>query len=382
MTGTMISEDHQTLIQAVRDYARGELLAHDREWDRTETSCCELLDQYAEMGLLGLRVPEEDGGLGLPMLPYAHILRELSYASPSVAVMVSVHSMVCDIIMMYAAEGVRRKLLHQLGSRGNLSAFAISEPDAGSDPTMVRTRAEKVPGGWKLTGPKMWVTNGVTGNWFAVLARTDKSGTHKDLSMLLMDATAPGVERTQIHGKLGIRASETAEMSLDGVFVPEENMLGAPGDGMRVALSALDGGRIGIASQAVGIGQACLDEMVNYSKQRVQFQQPICDFQAIQWMIADSAVELDGAQLLIDRAAVLKEEDQPFTKEASMAKLFASEAANRIAYRAVQVHGGSGYCHDFRVEQLYRDARITTIYEGTSEIQRYVIARSLLKEPD
>ena len=378
--GTTTSEDHRILVDGVRDYARGELLARDREWDKTESSCCELLDQYAEMGLLGLRVPEEDGGLECPMVPYAHIIRELAYASPAVAVTISVHTMVCEIIRLYAAEGVRRKLLSQLGSPGNLSAFAISEPDAGSDPSSCRTRAEQVDGGWRLTGPKMWVTNGVSGRWFVVLARTGKTGTHKDLSMLLMDTQQEGIERTQIHGKMGIRASETAEMGLESVFVSEENLLGEPGDGMKIALSALDGGRIGIASQAIGIAQACVDEMVSYAKERQQFGQPIASFQAIQWMIADSATELAAAQLLTDRAAELKEAGGPFTQEASMAKLYATEAANRIAYRAVQVHGGSGYCNDFRVEQLYRDARITTIYEGTSEIQRIVIARELLND--
>ena len=375
---TTISDDHRMLIEGVRDYAHGELLERDRQWDRTETSCCELLDQFAEMGLLGLRVPEEDGGVACPMVPYAHIIRELAYASPSVAVTISVHSMVCEIIRMYAAERVRDQLLSQLATTGNLSAFAISEPDAGSDPSSVRTRAEKVAGGWRLNGPKMWVTNGVCGRWFVVLARTGKTGKSKDLSMLLMDTQQDGVERTVIHGKMGIRGSETAEMGLDNVFVPEENLLGEQGDGMRIALSALDGGRIGIASQALGISQACLDQMVDYSKERIQFKQPICKFQAIQWMIADSATEIAAAQLLVDQAATLKQAQRPFTKEASMAKLFAGEAANRIAYRAVQVHGGSGYCNDFRVEQLYRDARVTTIYEGTSEIQRYVIARSLL----
>ena len=192
---------------------------------------------------------------------------------------------------------MRDKLLSQLATTGNLSAFAISEPDAGSDPTMVRTRAEKVAGGYRITGPKMWVTNGVSGRWFVVLARTGNSGNHKDLSMLLMDANQEGVERTHIRGKMGIRASETAEMGLDGVFVPEENLLGEHGDGMKIALSALDGGRVSIASQAVGIAQACLDEMVSYSKERIQFKQPISRFQAIQWMIADTATEIAASQL-------------------------------------------------------------------------------------
>lgn len=373
------SEDHQLLIDGVRDYARGELIERDRQWDRRESSCCELLAQYQEMGLLGLRVPEEDGGLAVPMVPYAAIVRELAYAAPSVSVTISVHSMVCEIIKMYAHPEVRRALLRQLATGGELSAFAISEPDAGSDPASARTRAERVDGGYRLTGPKMWVTNGLTGRWFVVLARTGNSGTSKELSMFLLDTQQDGIERTKITGKMGIRGSETAEMALTNVFVPEDHLLGGEGDGMKIALSALDGGRIGIASQALGISVACRDEMVNYAMERVQFQQPIANFQAIQWMIADSATEIDASQLLIDRAAALKEAGAAFTQEASMAKLFASEAANRIAYRAVQVHGGSGFVNDFRVEQLYRDARITTIYEGTSEIQRYVIARNVLR---
>jgi alkylation response protein AidB-like acyl-CoA dehydrogenase len=377
---SVISEDYRILIDNVRDYARGELLPKDRQWDRNESSCCEMLPQLGEMGLLGLRVPESDGGLACPMAPYGHILRELAYASPSVAVMISVHSMVCEIIKMYAAPEVRSRLLSQLASPGNLAAFAISEADAGSDPASARTRAERVEGGWRLNGSKMWVTNGINGRWFVVLARTGDTGSSKDLSMLLLDTEQPGVARTKILGKMGIRGSETAEMGLDNVFVPADSLLGNPGDGLKIALSALDGGRIGIASQAIGIAQACIDEMVSYARQRRQFNQPIANFQAIQWMIADSATELAAAELLADQAAELKESGQPFTREASMAKLFASEAANRIAYRAVQVHGGSGFCNDFRVEQLYRDARITTIYEGTSEIQRVVIARGMLRE--
>ncbi len=376
----VLSEEHRLLVEAVRTYARAELIALDREWDRTETSCCTQLAHFYDMGLMGLRVPEEDGGLACPMLPYAAIIRELAYASPSVSTTISVHNMVAEAIRNFAAEPIRRQTLRALATPGNLSAFAISEPNAGSDPASARVRAKKVEDGWKLTGEKMWVSNGITGRWFIVLARTGDTGTAKDLSMLLMDAEQGGVERREIHGKMGIRGSETAEMSLDGVFVPENHLLGRPGDGLKIALSALDGGRIGIASQAVGIAQACVDQMVQYAKQREQFGRPIADFQAIQWMIADSATELAASQCLIDRAAQLKDEGKPYTQEASMAKLFATEAANRIAYRAVQVHGGYGYCHEFRVEQLYRDARITTIYEGTSEIQRYVIARTLLRE--
>ena len=373
-----LSEDHQLLIEAVRDFARSELLEKDRQWDADEASCCTELAPLAEMGLLGLRIPESAGGMGCPAVVYGRIIRELAWASPSVAVTVSVHNMVAEILEAYGSEPVRREILPKLAEPDNLAAFAISEPNAGSDPASARTKAEPAEGGWILTGTKMWVTNGVTGRWFAVLARCPDGGGDEELTMFLVDATCPQVSRRPIHGKMGIRGSETAEMALDGLFVPAERMLGQIGDGLKVALSALDGGRIGIANQAIGIGQACLDQMLSYSTQREQFGQKIAGFQAIQWMIADSYVELQAAGLLADRAAWLKDAGRPFTHEASMAKLFASEAANRIAYRAVQVHGGYGFVHEFRVEQLYRDARITTIYEGTSEIQRLVIARRLL----
>jgi alkylation response protein AidB-like acyl-CoA dehydrogenase len=377
---TTLSEDHRILVEGVREFARGELLERDRQWDEAETSCCEVLDQLYEMGLMGLRAPEEYGGLACPMLPYAHILRELAYASPSIAVTVSVHSMVTEAIKMFAEEAVREELLPKLASPGGLSAFAISEPDAGSDPGSSTTRAEETAGGWKLHGTKFWVTNGMTGRWFIVLVRIGHAEHDRDLSMVVLDAEQDGVVRRPIHGKLGIRGSETGEMALDGAFVPKAHRLGDVGDGLKIALSALDGGRIGIASQAIGIAQACIDMMSVYAKERRQFKQPIANFQAIQWMIADSQVDLEAAQLLVDRAAVLKDSSRRFTREASMAKLFASEAANRIADRAVQIHGGTGFVHECRAEQLFRDARITTIYEGTSEIQRHVIAREVLRD--
>ncbi len=371
------AEDHADLIAAVREYARRELIELDRKWDRQEQSCCTHLEELAAMGLLGLRVPEDDGGLDCPATAYAGIIRELAYASPSVAVTIAVHSMVCEILFTFAQPEVRSQLQSRLAQPGNLSAFAISEPNAGSDPSSAKTRAEKIAGGWKLHGAKMWVTNGITGRWFVVLARTGAGP--KDLSMFLMDAEQPEVKRNLIHGKMGIRGSETAEMSLEGVFVRDDHLLGGLGDGLKIALSALAGGRIGIAAQALGIATACLDLMATYAQQREQFNQPIAMFQALQWMIADSQVEIAAAEQLIARAAALKDAARPYVREASMAKLYASEAANRIAYRAVQSHGGYGFVHEFRVEQLYRDARITSIYEGTSEIQRYVIARDLLR---
>ncbi len=378
--GITLSEDHQMMVDAVRNFARAELTSRDVEWDHTETSCCTELDQLYDMGLMGLRVPEEFGGLNVPTVCYAHIIRELAYASPSVAVTIAVHSMVCEIVNQFATEEAKREILPRLAEPGNLSAFAISEPNSGSDPASARTRARKIDDGYQLNGTKMWVTNGITGRWFVVLARLNDGDNSNALSMFLMDAQQVGVDRNIIHGKMGIRGSETAEMSLEDVFIPEQNLLGEPGWGLRIALSALDGGRIGIASQAVGIACACIDLMVGYAKERVQFEEPIANFQAIQWMIADSQTEMMASQQLIDQAAWLKDQGRSYTQAASMAKLYAAEAANRIAYRGVQVHGGYGYSNEFRIEQFYRDARITSIYEGTSEIQRVVIARNLLRE--
>jgi alkylation response protein AidB-like acyl-CoA dehydrogenase len=400
----LVSQDHQMLVDAVRQFARAELIQRDREWDRTEASCCTELDPLYEMGLLGLRVPEQFGGVECPFVPYAHIIRELAACSASVAVTIGVHNMVAEIVRNYAGGHLQSELLPLLARPGNLAAFAISEPNAGSDPGSARTRAERVDGGYRLTGSKMWVTNGLVGKWFCVLARLDEvpvgaeeearrtapqaedesdvqaeARRAENLSMFLLDAEQDGVRRNPIHGKMGIRGSETAEMVLDGALIPHERLLGQVGDGLKIALSALDGGRIGIASQAAGIGQACLELMIEYARQREQFGRPIADFQAIQSMIADGKTELMAAQGLIDRAASLKDQGRPYTQEASMAKLFSSEAANRIAYKAVQVHGGYGFVNEFRVEQLYRDARITTLYEGTSEIQRVVIARGLLR---
>jgi alkylation response protein AidB-like acyl-CoA dehydrogenase len=379
---SIVAEEHDLLVRAVRDYARAELIERDRAWDRTEASCCEALARLYDMGLMGLRVPEPLGGVDCPMQAYAHIVHELAYASPSVAVTVSVHNMVAEAIKLFAQPAVRDDLLRTLAAPGNLAAFAISEPNAGSDPASAVTRAEPVAEGWRLSGSKMWVSNALVGRWFIVLARADAGGSRsgRSLSMFLLDADQPGVIRRPIHGKMGIRGSETAEMSLDGALVRKEHLLAREGDGMRVALTALDAGRIGIASQASGIGAACLDLMVDYARQREQFGRRIAEFQAVQWMLADSRIDLAAARALIDRAAWLKDVGRPFTREASMAKLFASEAAGRIADRAVQVHGGYGFVHEFRVEQLYRDARVTRIYEGTSEIQRLVIARELLRE--
>ncbi len=369
------------LIEAVRTFARNELLEADRRWDTGDSSVREMLPALADMGMLSLSLPEDAGGLNCDMRTYAAIIRELAYASPSAAVTISVHSMTATHLAEFATAAWREEHLADCATADSLLAFAISEADAGSDAASTQTQATRVDGGYRVTGSKMWISNGACARWFMVLVRTDPDSERSaGLSALIVDGNESGVERDRIHGKMGIRGSDTVVLHLNDVFVPDDQLMGVEGQGLRVFLGALDEGRIGIAAQSLGIAQACVDEMVSYAAERVQFGKPIGRFQAIQNMIADSAVELEASRLLIDRAAYLVDAGRKNPMASSMAKLYASEAANRIAYRAVQVHGATGYVHECRVEQLYRDARVTTIYEGTSEIQRYVIAKELIEK--
>lgn len=372
-----LSDDQRALVETTREFCERELLPLDRRCDRDGSSITQLLPKIADMGLLGLLVPEALGGLGCSYPTYVSILHEVSKSSPATAVTLSVHSLAGSILERSAKEPKRTEWMSSWGSVESFGAFALSEAGAGSDAANVKTMATKVDGGFRLTGEKMWITNGLTGRWFLTLARLVGASEKKSLVALLVDGNEPGVERTAIHGKMGIRASETAVINYTDVFVPDDHLIGEPGRGLEVFLSGLDRGRLGIAAQASGIAEACLCEMVSYARQREQFGKPIGSFQAVANMIADSAVELEAAKSLIWRGACAVETGNRHSIASSMAKLYASEAANRIAYRAVQVHGGSGYVNECRVEQLYRDARITTIYEGTSEIQRIVIAREL-----
>lgn len=373
-----LDEDQQVLAATAGEFARETLLELDRACDRDESSICSALPQIAEMGLLSLRIPTEHGGLGCSRMAYAAILHEVSYASPSTAVMLSVHNMVGEMLLNFATQRVKCELLPQWGSPQSLSSFAISEPDVGSDPGSISTRAVRDQDEWVINGSKMWITTGATGRWFVTLAQTKEVGDTAGLCMILLDANQPGFERIKIEGKMGIRGSETVSLHLTDVRAPQDHLLSDMGSGLKLALLALDGGRVGIAAQSTGIAEACLDEMVSYSKHRVQFGRPIAEFQAIQNMIADSATELAAAKALIAQACLAADNGGKFSATAAKAKLYASEMATRVADRAVQVHGGSGYVNDARVEQLYRDARVTRIYEGTSEIQRLVIARDLL----
>lgn len=374
-----LDADHAALIDTVRDFARGELLPLDRRWDEHESSVVEVLPKLAEMGLLSLLVPEELNGLGCSYSTYAAIIHELAVYSPSTAVTVAVHTLVGSILNRYAPEPLRTEWLSHWGSAENLAAFALSEAGAGSDAGGTKVAALEVDGGYRVNGEKMWVTNGLSSRWLLTLVRLEGAPRAQSFRALLVDGDGPGVEKTSIRGKMGIRGSETAVINFADTFVPADRLIGAPGQGLRVFLSSLGQGRIGIAAQGTGIAEACLSEMVSYARQREQFGVTIGSFQGVANMIADSAVELEAAKALVWQAARRVEADATDHRASAMAKLYATEAANRIAYRAVQVHGGAGYIHESRVEQLYRDARITTIYEGTSEIQRIVIARELAK---
>ncbi len=372
-----VGNDQRALVEATRDFARQELGPLDRRCDEDESSVTEILPQLCEMGLLSLLVPEELGGLGCKYTTYVQIVHEIARYSPSTCVTIAVHALVGSILDHAAPEPKRTEWLSTWGKPESFAAFALSEAGAGSDAAGVKATATKVDGGYRVNGEKMWITNGLRARWFLTLLRLDGTGRGKNLCALLVDGREPGVERSEIHGKMGIRGSETAVINYTDVFVPDDHLLGKPGRGLEVFLASLNRGRIGIAAQATGIADACMGEMVGHAKQREQFGRPIGSFQAVAGMIADSAVELAASKLFVWRGAAMIDAGRRCSKAISMAKLYASEAANRIAYRAVQVHGGSGYVRECRVEQLYRDARVTTLYEGTSEIQRIVIARDL-----
>ncbi len=366
--------------ESAREYAERTLRPNAAQWDREERFPAEALVEAAENGFLGLIVPEEHGGAGLGNLHAAILLEEVNRWCAGTGVTISVHSsLVCGPIVKYGTEDQKQRWLPQLAAGERIGAYCLTEPQAGSDAASIRTRAERVDGGWKLNGTKSWITTGPDAGLFVVYAVTDPEGPRgKNIGAFLVPAEAAGVSVGKKEEKLGIRASSTSEMVFEDVFVPDADVLGDPAGGFKIALETLDGGRIGIASQAVGIHRACLEDSALYANQREQFGRPIGQFQAVAWKLADMATELDAARLLVHRAAALRDSGKPCSKEAAMAKLFASRACNRAAQDAVQIHGGAGYTQEFQVERYYRDARITEIYEGATDIQRLVISRHVL----
>lgn len=378
-----LTEEQRMVQEMVRLFVDKELKPVASGLDRDGVYPQEQLTKLGEIGLLGMFVPEEYGGAGMDFLSYVTALEELSKVWASVGTIVSVNnSLMCGPILRFGTDAQRKRYL-PLVARGEwLGCYALTEPDAGSDAGSIRTRAVRKSDHYVLNGSKAFTTNGNRANLALVYAITDPAEGKQGISAFLVERNTPGLVVNKIEDKLGLRSSETAALSFEDCQIPRENLLGREGEGLAIALKTLDGGRIGIAAQAVGIAQGCLEEALSYSQQRHQFGHPIAEFQAIQWMLADIATEIDAARLLSCRAAWLQEQEREVTHAAAMAKLFASEACNRAAYKALQIFGGYGYLKDFAVERFFRDARVTTLYEGTSEIQRLIIARHLLRDQE
>jgi len=373
--------DQQKMIQKmVREFAEKEVGPIAAELDAKEEYPTKTLAKMAKLGLLGIIIPTEYGGAGLDTISYATVIEEISRKCASTGVVTSVHnSLTAGPIMKYGTEEQKKKYLPILAKGEKIGAFAATEPNAGSDLGAMQTTAIKKENKYIINGDKTFITSGTEAGIIIIFAVTDKSAGSKGISAFIVESDTKGYKVGSVFEKLGINASKTSELIFEDMEVPKENLLGKEGEGFKIALNTLDSGRIGIAAQAVGIAQAALDESIEYSKQRQQFGRAIAKFQAIQWMIADMATHIEAARYLVYSAAYQKDKGERFGKEAAMAKLFASETAVDVAIKAVQIHGGYGYTKEYTVERLFRDAKITEIYEGTSEVQKMIIAGSLLR---
>jgi alkylation response protein AidB-like acyl-CoA dehydrogenase len=375
-----LTDEQKMLKRTVRDFAEKEIKPTRAEFDEKAEYPIDILRRLGEMGIMGMAVPPEYGGSGADVISYAIAVEELSRIDPSVGVAVSVHnSLGCDPIVKFGTEEQKKKWLPDLASGKNIGSFCLTEPDAGSDAASLKGTARLEGDEYIINSKKQFITNAVGADLSLVFVMTDREKAYKGISAFLVPTDAPGFSRGKKEKKMGIHASVTMEMLYEDCRIPKENLLGEENGGFGIALWALDAGRIGIAAQAVGIAQGALDEAIAYSKERVQFGKPISTFQALQWMMADMATEIDAARFLVYRAAHVKEKGQRFSTEAAMAKLKASDVAVNVSRDAVQIFGGYGYMREYPVERYYRDAKITEIYEGTSEIQRLVISRALLK---
>jgi butyryl-CoA dehydrogenase len=369
-----LSAEQREIKTLTREFAEAEIEPHAAEWDREHRFPRELYDRLAELGLMGVCVPEDLGGAGADFLSYILVLEELSRADAGVGVTVAVHTSAATLpIVVNGTPEQCERHVPPLARGERLGAFALTEAESGSDAASLRARAERDGDGWRITGRKQWATNARYAGTIIVFARTDAG-----ISCFVVDGDSEGLEVSKEEEKLGLNSSSTADVVLDGVPVDADRLLGEEGKGFAIAMQTLDGGRIGIAAQAVGIAQAAYDAARAYALERRQFGKRIADFQAIQWKLADMATEIEAARMLVYRAAWLREQGQPHTEAGAMAKLFASSVARRQTAEAIQVLGGYGYTKEFPVERYYRDAKITEIYEGTSEIQRLVIARETL----
>ncbi|MBW1666802.1 MAG: acyl-CoA dehydrogenase [Deltaproteobacteria bacterium] len=374
-----LSEEQRMIQAMVRDFAKAELAPTAAERDRTGKFPLESLKKMGELGLMGMNVPTHYNGAGVDTISYSVALQEIAYACASTAVIMSVHnSVACGPIFLFGSDYLKETYLKPLAKGEKIGSFALTEPGAGSDPASQKSTAIKDADSYVINGRKSFITSGKNSHLTVVTAYTDRGKKHRGISAFVVEKGTPGFSVGREEDKMGLRGSDTAELIFEDCRVPKENLLGNEGDGFVIAMVSLDGGRIGIASQSVGLAQACLDAAVSYAKERIQFGRTISQFQGIRWMIADMATQIEAARLLTFNAAAMKDRGENFTEAASMAKVYASEMANRVAYQALQIHGGYGYIKEYPVERFYRDARVLTLYEGTSEIQRKVIANHIL----
>lgn len=374
------TETHQMIRETARKFARERVFPGSIERDEHALFPHDIVKELGELGFMGMMVPAEWGGSELDTASYAIAVEEISRVDASVGVIMSVNnSLVCYGLAEYGTEDQKSRYLRDLAAGKKLGAFALSEPEAGSDASNQRTTAVRDGEFYLLNGTKNWITNGSTADLVIVMAASDRSKGPKGISALIVEKGIPGFTVAKKEKKLGIRGSDTVSLSFEDCRIPVANRLGAEGDGFRFAMKTLEGGRIGIAAQALGIAQGCLDASLAYAKERKAFDRPIAELQAIQFKLADMATAVEAARMLVLNACHLKQTGQPFGQAAAMAKLFASKTAVQAALEAIQIHGGYGYVQEYLVERYLRDAKITEIYEGTSEIQRLVIARSMLK---
>lgn len=375
-----LSDEQQLIRQTAREFCDAEIAPHVAEWDRTETVDRGIVGKLAEIGFLGAALPEKHGGMGLPMTSYALVVEELGRADSNIRGIVSVsNGLYGKSVARWGSEEQKARLLPPLAAGEELGCYALTEPGAGSDPGSLESRAERDGEGWRISGQKIFIT---LGSWAAnalVFARTGEAGP-RGITCFVVPTDAPGFEARPIKGKLGLRAQDTAELFLDGVRVGADAVLGEEGGGFKVAMSALDHGRISLGAGCVGIAQGCLDASIAYTRARRQFGRSVASFQLVQELLADIAVETEAARLLVWRAAATADRGERHTVEASYAKYFASEVAVRAANAAVQAHGGYGYVDEYPVGKYLRDARVTTLYEGTSQIQKLLIGRALTGE--
>jgi butyryl-CoA dehydrogenase len=372
-----LTDEQRLMRETARRFTDNEIVAAAKQNARDQRFDLDLVRKIADQGYLGAIVPREYGGAGLDYLSYGLIVEEVGRGDSAMRTVISVQtSLVCSAILRWGTEEQKHQYLPKLCSGEWLGCFGLTEPDTGSDAANQKTRATKTAGGWSISGAKMWISMGNTAKVALIFAQTDPAKKHKGVACFLVDTDQDGYQPSEIHGKMGLHASDTAAISLDDVRATDDQLLGEVGDGFKIAMSALDSGRFSVASGCVGICQGCLDESVSYAKERVQFGRPIASFQLVQAMIAEMRVKTDAARMLTWRAGWLKDTGQPNTTETSIAKYFATEAAVWCANEAIQVHGGAGYVDDHPVERYFRDVRVTTLYEGTSQIQKLIIGRA------